>query len=196
MTLNTPLSTARWLGIIGSVLTLFLYVPGFGGILNLIGALLILGAVKSISTHTRSRHIFILFIVYILALIASSILTIALGGYIIGRIDAGQVTTGIKLIEAFITILPAIAIFFFMRSYRAIAKTTEVRLFSVTGTAAFVISLIIALTGILFTFTEGAKILAQLSTVVSVLGYVAVPVLGIISYVLLRPKTLEYRFNS
>ncbi len=196
MTLHIPLERARWAGIIGSALTLFLYVPGFGGILNLIGALFLLGAVKSISTHVHSRRIFQLFVVYLVLLILSAIVALAASGYIITRIEAGEASAGTQLLEALVTILPLIALFFFMRSYTLISRKTDIRWFSLAGKVAFSIAALVALAGLIFTFTDGSRLLAQLSAIISVLGYVAVPVLGIISYVRLNPQLLKYRYKA
>ena len=196
MTLKISLKTARILGIIGSALTLFLYVPGFGGILNLIGAVLLLLAVRAISKRTHDSRIFKLFIIYIVALIIIAVLTISLSGYIITHIQTGEVSISLKLLETLLTILPLVALFFFMKSYSLISEKTEVRWFSATGKVAFAIAALVAIAGLIFTFTEGTKLIAQLSTLISILGYIAVPVLGIISYVLLKPKVLEYRYNS
>jgi uncharacterized membrane protein len=133
------LSQARTLGGLGSILVILGVVPAFGFVIAIVGAILVLIAIKQISDSVGDKQIFenmiisvILSIVGIVAgavLISSSIFTFFLQPYKnIGGIIAA-VLIGLALIWVFFLI----SAIFLRKSYNAVAAKLNVGLFRTTA---------------------------------------------------------------
>jgi len=157
----SKLSDAKILGGVGALLALILpFIPYIGPILSIVGAVLILIAVKYIADETKDDKIFknylLNFILSIIAVFAGLTVIVTAffgaGGFsFITGLQSANITDLTSFLEYFGTfiagcilaliivwILLIIAMIYLRRSYNSIAEYTKVDLFKTTGLIYFI----------------------------------------------------------
>lgn len=173
-----PLKMVKLVGMIGSVFGLLLAMPTFGGLLNLIGLLLILVAVRFVSTYAKDPRIFKYYFTFFTILIAIAVVRIIVNTYSL-EIPPGAIVILLSLAQP-------VAVYFFLQSYRRITQTTGVVWFAITGAVSMLLSTLTALVNILIVALGESAFLMSLSFFFFRIDYAAVPVLGVVSFALLR----------
>lgn len=196
MKFKASVKTARLFGIIGSALGIFLLLtPSFGGIVNLLGSVLILAAVWSISHHTKNKKIFFFFILYVITISSIWLLTVVSAGYLLSVSEQGSVPIEARLLQALFVLLPIVSSFFLFKSYRKMGEEVDVRLFSVTAIVHVSFSIAISFLNLILLFTQ-SPLVASLGLLLTFISFLAIPVLGAISYIMIRPSVITYRSRT
>ena len=186
-------SRAKTLGIVGAILLLllpFATIPQFGGTIILHALAVILVAlwylaygagVRKIFTHYRT-----FFILMAVVTVASLIRTQYWDDLNLPQLPQ-QALSGIDVL---LIILPVIAAFFLMQSYRRVAEAIHVRLFSIVGIANFALVTLVALSGIyLMVNPQPQQAFRIIIGSVWVLVVVVIPILTLISFAFLPTRT-------
>jgi uncharacterized membrane protein len=164
-----PLSQAKMLGGLGSILTLLLFVPyNVGAVLVIVGWILIIVALKNISDTVQEGSIFSnALISAILAIVGTVAFAIVVASAILGFIGLGGVpTTGSLPTSGFIGLVTGIVAgllvvwvlavfssFFLWRSFKTVSARLNMGLFRTGALIYFIGSILtIILVGFLLTF--------------------------------------------
>jgi uncharacterized membrane protein len=176
------LKTAKLMGGIGAILTLLAVIPSVGWLLSIVGFVLVLLAVKTISDTFKENKIFTNYLVAVVLSIASSLI-LAIGGVasafrIIGiilqgfRIGiwrlGGGLAIGVILLLLISWVIFVIGNYFIKSSFDGIGEKTGEKNFKTAGLLLFIGSILLVVFGI------GAIVLF-VGVIFEIIGFFSMP---------------------
>jgi len=196
MNLTVSAKKARILGVVGSALSIFLLLaPAVGGMVNLIGAVLILISVWSLSRHLKKHRIFTYFLAHALVLIVITVISSLTASYLLDAFESESISVQARLFQIALTLLPLISSFFFFKSYQILSDESDVKMFTVTAVVQLSFAAVASLLNIILIFSQ-SPLVASLGLLLTFAGFLVIPVLGTISYIMLSPTLLEYKSRT
>ena len=186
-------SRAKTLGIVGAILLLllpFATIPQFGGTIILPALAVLLVALWYLAQATGVQRIFTHYRLFFILMAVVTVLSLIRTQYW-DNLNLPQLPqSALSGFDVLLIILPVIAAFFVMQSYRRVSTDVHVSLFSIVGIANFVLVALIALSGLyLFAFPQPQRALQVIIGAVWVLVVVVIPLLTLISFAFLPSQT-------
>jgi uncharacterized membrane protein len=184
---------AKVLGIMGSILLLllpFATIPQLGGTIILPALAVLLVALWYLTQGTGINRIFTHYRLFAILMVVVTVGSLVRTQYW-DALNIPQLPPQVlSAIDALLIILPAIAAYFLMQSYRRIKTGTGVMLFGIVGIANFVLVALVALSGLYFLISPQVTQWFQATLgVLWVLLVVAIPVLTLVSFAFLPART-------